>query len=106
MRDEAKARLSCASFLFIPHPSSLIPHASLLFTMQRCPKCGRTYENDAQKFCTHDGGRLEHYVPPPSNQGATAYDLNQTIRTNPYDPEATAPQMPDLNRTVAYIPTS
>ena len=73
--------------------------------MQKCTKCGRTYESDTQKFCTHDGGRLEPDAPA-SSQAPTAYDLNQTIRTDPFDPEATVPRVPDLNKTVASLPTS
>ncbi|PYS53145.1 MAG: hypothetical protein DMF68_00350, partial [Acidobacteria bacterium] len=73
--------------------------------MQKCLKCGRTYESDTQKFCTHDGGRLESYTSA-SSQAPTAYDLNQTIRTDPFDPEATVPRIPDLNKTVASLPTS
>src|SRR5437588_2958919 len=73
--------------------------------MQKCTKCGRTYESDTQKFCTHDGGRLEPDAPA-SSQAPTAYDLNRTIRTDPFDPEATVPRVPDLNKTVASLPTS
>lgn len=75
--------------------------------MLRCPKCGRTYETDTQKFCTHDGGRL---APEDnqlaSSQAPTAYDLNQTVRTDGFDPEATVTRMPDLNKTIAAAPTS
>ena len=74
--------------------------------MLRCPKCGRTYETNTQKFCTHDGGRLVLEDQSASDQAPTAYDLNQTIRTDPFDPEATVPRMPDLNKTVAAAPTS
>jgi flagellar basal body-associated protein FliL len=71
--------------------------------MQRCPKCGRTYEHDTQKFCTHDGGRL---APDDPSAAPTTYDLNQATLTDPYDPEATVTRMPDLNRTIASAPTS
>ena len=71
--------------------------------MLQCPKCGRTYETDTQKFCTHDGGRLGPY---DRSSAPTAYDLNQTVRTDPFDPEATVTRMPDLNKTVASLPTS
>jgi flagellar basal body-associated protein FliL len=71
--------------------------------MQRCPKCGRTYEHDTQKFCTHDGGRL---APDDPSVAPTTYDLNQATLTDPYDPEATVTRMPDLNKTVASAPTS
>jgi hypothetical protein len=71
--------------------------------MQRCPKCGRTYEHDTQKFCTHDGGRL---APDDPAVAPTTYDLNQATLTDPYDPEATVTRMPDLNKTVASAPTS
>lgn len=71
--------------------------------MQRCPKCGRTYEHDTQKFCTHDGGRL---APDDPAAAPTTYDLNQATLTDPFDPEATVTRMPDLNRTIASAPTS
>ncbi|MDT4954697.1 MAG: hypothetical protein QOJ02_2835 [Acidobacteriota bacterium] len=74
--------------------------------MQICPKCGRTYENDTQKFCTHDGGRLEVDVPSAGVQAPTTYDLNQAALTDPYDPEATVTRLPDLNKTVISAPTS
>jgi hypothetical protein len=71
--------------------------------MQRCLKCGRTYEHDTQKFCTHDGGRL---APDDPSSAPTTYDLNQATLTDSYDPEATVTRMPDLNRTIASAPTS
>src|SRR3954451_3984009 len=74
--------------------------------MQKCPKCGRTFENDTQKFCTHDGGRLEQDIPSASSQAPTTYDLNQGGSAGAFDPEATVTRMPDLNRTVAAMPTS
>jgi hypothetical protein len=74
--------------------------------MLRCPKCGRTYETDTQKFCTHDGGRLAVDDSPASSMAPTAYDLNQTVRTDAFDPEATVTRFPDLNKTVAAAPTS
>jgi hypothetical protein len=74
--------------------------------MLRCPKCGRTYETDTQKFCTHDGGRLVIEEPSASSQAPTTYDLNQTLQTDPFDPEATVTRMPDLNKTIAAAPTS
>src|SRR3954465_12257604 len=74
--------------------------------MQRCPKCGRTFENDTQKFCTHDGGRLETGDLSERGQAPTTYDLNQTVRTDPFDPEETVTRMPDLNKTIASLPTS
>src|SRR5215213_1200112 len=71
--------------------------------MLQCPKCGRTYETDTQKFCTHDGGRLGPY---DRSSAPTSYDLNQTVSTDPFDPEATVTRMPDLGKTVASAPTS
>jgi hypothetical protein len=74
--------------------------------MLHCPKCGRTYETNTQKFCTHDGGRLALADQPASGSDApTAYDLNQTIRTDPFDPEATV-MRPDLGKTITSAPTS
>ena len=74
--------------------------------MLRCPKCGRTYETHTQKFCTHDGGRLTPDDQQASSQAPTAYDLNQTVRVDGFDPEETVTRMPDLNKTVAAAPTS
>jgi hypothetical protein len=71
--------------------------------MQRCPKCGRTYQDDNQKFCTFDGGRLEQ--PNASGSAPTVVDLNKTMQSNfppPVPPGSTAPIVPppDLSRTV------
>src|SRR5437588_12529631 len=74
--------------------------------MQRCPKCGRTYENDTQKFCTHDGGRIAPDNLATRREAQTTYDLKSSARPDAYDPEATIPRMSDLNKTVASIPTS
>lgn len=80
--------------------------------MLRCSKCGRTYEDNTQKFCTHDGGRLEPDNQQTNANAPTAYDLNQTIRTDAFDPtstfdpEATVTRMPDLNKTIAAPPTT
>lgn len=75
--------------------------------MQRCTKCGRTYENDTQKFCTHDGGRLVTDDASARGQAPTTYDLNQSAPLDQYDPEATVQRMPpDLNKTVMSSPTS
>jgi hypothetical protein len=73
--------------------------------MLHCPKCGRTYETDTQKFCTHDGGRLTPTGQLASPEAPTAYDLGQTVLNDPFDPEATVLR-PDLNKTVTSAPTS
>src|SRR5437868_11269172 len=39
--------------------------------MKRCPKCNRTYPNDAQKFCTIDGTALVAAQSPSGNLGET-----------------------------------
>lgn len=69
--------------------------------MQRCQKCGRTYPDDKQKFCTFDGGRLELNT----DDAPTVLDLNKTIQSNlPPGQGSTAPippLIPDLNKTVA-----
>jgi hypothetical protein len=49
--------------------------------MKRCPKCGRTFTKDTQKFCTHDGGPL---VP-------AAIDPNTTVRGLPDQDAMNAP---------------
>lgn len=85
--------------------------------MKRCPKCNRTYTNDAQKFCTHDGGLLLTDAEPERQ----AFDPNATILTDaptlitdaPGQPSSTPlPTMPvrppaqdlDLNKTIAGGP--
>lgn len=54
--------------------------------MVRCPKCNRTYENDSQKFCTRDGGRLISLEAEAQN-----FDPNATMvaGAKPFDPNAT-----------------
>jgi hypothetical protein len=69
--------------------------------MKRCPKCNRTYQDDNQKFCTVDGGRLESAA-----NAETSYDLGPTVLTNQADlnlpPES--PTVHDLNKTMASMP--
>lgn len=89
--------------------------------MLRCPKCSRTYETDAQKFCTHDGGRLM-----PVEETPVDFDPNATVHGNfaqfkemgampkppvappvvpsPPTPAPAAPPVPDLNKTVMGEP--
>src|ERR1044071_5416705 len=72
--------------------------------MQRCPKCNRTYQDDKQKFCTHDGGRLEHY-DPPLNEAPTSFDLGATMRTDSSDlGETLLDKAAELSRTMAVPP--
>ena len=76
--------------------------------MQQCPKCGRTYQDDSQKFCTFDGGRLGD--ASASGGAPTVIDLNKTVQANfppppPAQPGVTAPiTPPDLGRTMAGGP--
>ena len=71
--------------------------------MQRCQKCGRTYQDDKQKFCTFDGGRLEI----AADGAPTVVDLNKTMQSNlppgtgTTAPIVTPPPVPDLNKTIA-----
>src|SRR5262249_27826674 len=44
--------------------------------MKRCPKCNRTYQNDAQKFCTKDGTSLV---------GMQSGALGETVRLDSTD---------------------
>lgn len=71
--------------------------------MKRCPKCNRTYQDDNQKFCTVDGGRLESETTADSN-----YGLGPTVITNQADlnlpPAEPKPPAPDLNKTMASQP--
>lgn len=66
--------------------------------MQRCPKCNRTYQDDTQKFCTFDGGRLMVDAEAP-----TTFDLGPTPQTDPLGATVMGPA-PDLNKTVAGAP--
>ncbi|HEX8775303.1 MAG TPA: hypothetical protein VF735_17170 [Pyrinomonadaceae bacterium] len=76
--------------------------------MQQCPKCGRTYQDDNQKFCTFDGGRLGD--ASASGGAPTIVDLNKTVQANfppppPGQQGVTAPiTPPDLGRTIAGGP--
>src|SRR3712207_5686402 len=63
--------------------------------MQRCPKCNRTYQDDSQKFCTFDGGRLIVDAEAP-----TTFDLGPTPQTDPLGATIMGPE-PDMNKTVA-----
>lgn len=64
--------------------------------MQRCPKCNRTYQDDSQKFCTFDGGRLMVDTEAP-----TTFDLGPAPQgSDPLGATVTGPG-PDLNKTVA-----
>lgn len=63
--------------------------------MQRCPKCNRTYQDDSQKFCTFDGGRLMVDTDAP-----TTLDLGPAPQTDPLGATVMGPA-PDLNKTVA-----
>lgn len=66
--------------------------------MQRCPKCNRTYQDDTQKFCTFDGGRLMVDAEAP-----TTFDLsNAPTSVDPLGATVTGPD-PDLNKTVAGV---
>ena len=52
--------------------------------MKHCPKCGRTFPDESQKFCTVDGGVLI---------GEATLDPNATVRVNPADLEMLMPQV-------------
>jgi hypothetical protein len=61
--------------------------------MKHCPKCGRSFADDNQKFCTIDGGLLTDQ----------AFDPNATIAAPaaplPTEPSSTPP--PDFSATIA-----
>ena len=59
--------------------------------MLRCPKCNRTYQDDMQKFCTHDGGRLVPDIEKPKS-----FDPNATVTTDgsAFDVPVDSPPMP------------
>lgn len=69
--------------------------------MKRCPKCSRTYPDDSQKFCTHDGGLLVAADKP--------FDPNATIQGSanlglPVEPPSEAPvsnRPQDFGATIA-----
>ena len=75
--------------------------------MLRCPKCNRTYQDDMQKFCTHDGGRLVPDIERPKS-----FDPNATVTTDgsaydiPAAPSSTAPTVDNLGATMAAPPPS
>ncbi|MGZ8848100.1 MAG: hypothetical protein ACXW3C_16700, partial [Pyrinomonadaceae bacterium] len=54
--------------------------------MRRCPKCNRTYTNDAQKFCTKDGMSL---VDASAGLGETVRLDSSELKTTQDDPEVT-----------------
>jgi len=56
--------------------------------MKRCPKCNRTYANDAQKFCTKDGTSLVG-VSAGLAQGETVRLDSAELGTTQFDPEVT-----------------
>ena len=58
--------------------------------MRRCPKCNRTYTNDAQKFCTKDGTSLVSDAAPTGPAlGETVRLDSADLRTTQDDPEVT-----------------
>src|SRR6185503_14654246 len=61
--------------------------------MKHCPKCGRSFADDNQKFCTIDGGLLTDQ----------AFDPNATIAAPaaplPTEPSSAPP--PDFSATIA-----
>src|ERR1051325_10230530 len=74
--------------------------------MKRCPKCNRTYSDDNQKFCTHDGGHLmaDQYAPTSTDLNATiqagSFDLNSAFDAAQSDaPATTAPTPPPPAQT-------
>src|SRR5438067_5473224 len=69
--------------------------------MQRCPKCNRTYQEDAQKFCTFDGSRLVS----DRSTAPTSYDLDRTATD--FDPNLTTrTDNPNLRQTMPSVPQS
>ncbi len=56
--------------------------------MRRCPKCNRTYTNDAQKFCTKDGMSLVD-APASGALGETVRLDSSDLKTTQDDPEVT-----------------
>lgn len=81
--------------------------------MLHCPKCNRTYENDTQKFCTRDGGRLfpvgeeEADFDPNATMvsGAKPFDPNATMVSQPSAPSVSQPSF-DPNATMLSPPPS
>ena len=74
--------------------------------MLRCPKCNRTYQDDMQKFCTHDGGRLAPDLDKPKS-----FDPNATVTGTagsfdvPPEPDSGVPTLYDLGATIAAPPS-
>jgi hypothetical protein len=76
--------------------------------MKRCQKCNRIFADNAQKFCTHDGGLLVAEAQPTVSFDPNATIITETPETNssPTMP-VRPPSQQDLNRTIAStIPPS
>jgi hypothetical protein len=69
--------------------------------MKRCPKCHRTYADNAQKFCTHDGGLLVAEDLPTVNFDPNATIITETPETNSPPTMPVRPPAQDLNKTIA-----
>ena len=98
--------------------------------MKRCPKCNRTFPDEAQRFCTVDGGLLitEPTFDPNVTVRATSAELRQASQTPPerttqtpserttqtppepttqIPPErATSRELPDMGETIAIQPNA
>lgn len=75
--------------------------------MKRCPKCNRTFPDEAQRFCTVDGGLLitDPAFDPNLTVRATSAELHQAAQSPP-DPAATSRELPDMGETVAIQPNA
>lgn len=71
--------------------------------MKRCPKCGRSFPDEDQKYCTIDGGRLvttdKLFDPNATIQGTSA-DLGTPSAEPPKEKPASSPES-DFGATIA-----
>lgn len=75
--------------------------------MKRCPKCNRTFPDEAQRFCTIDGGLLitDPTFDPNLTVRATSAELRQATQPPPAEPDrATSRELPDMGETIAVQP--
>jgi len=67
--------------------------------MKRCPKCGRTYTKDEQKFCTHDGGTLVPSAIDPNTTVSSDFPGPASFNapTVAISPDQLPPEPPEFN---------
>jgi hypothetical protein len=74
--------------------------------MKRCPKCGRTYQDDNQKFCTTDGGLLVGSDQPFDPNATIQSSSSGFAETRALGDSAPLGETRDLNATVIAGPSA